>query len=87
MTRWILLLLTLACAFMLYDTLRWLGAIPKTPFKTISAFWRGDANHLSLTEQDKRRKQFASAVSSRIVHLFFWCTAMLGYFTVKAFLE
>jgi hypothetical protein len=88
MTRWVLLLLSVACAFMAYDTLRWRGAISKTPFKVISGLWNGNQSNLSLVEQSKIRDRFASAMfAGKVVWLLLGCTVLLGVLTVRAFLE
>ncbi len=85
--RWILLLLTVVCAYMTYDAFGWRSNIPKTPLSNGAGSLIGEQNHLSLEEQHKIRDHLASSMfAGKIVWLLLCGTILLGALTIQAFM-
>ena len=89
MGAWLLLLLTILCAWLTYDAWRWRSTLEKAPFSVIANLWRSRLEHLSLAEQNKVRDGFASFQGNSaggFVKLFLVVTIILAALTVRAFL-
>ncbi|WP_439606165.1 hypothetical protein [Hydrogenophaga sp.] len=88
MNAWLLLLVTLGCAYLTYDAFRWIGSIERTPFSAISSLWKGGLTHLSVVEQNRLKHQYASKLfgAGQLCWLFLTITVVLGIFTIRAFI-
>lgn len=88
MNAWILLILTIFCGYITYDTFRWGGAMKKAPFSVISNLWKGGLGHLPLSEQNKIKDRYASSILGifQIQWFFLIVTIGMAVATVRAFL-
>lgn len=64
MTPWLLLALTLACAFLTFDAFRLKAPMKEAPYSQMPSRWKGGFNHLSLAEQNEvqNRSRFYSSL-------------------------
>lgn len=87
MTAWLLLLLTVACAWLTYDAFRWGTSIEHAPFSTISSMWKGGLPNLSVVEQNELKQRYASKVTGvgQIGWIFFVGTVVLAILTAREF--
>ena len=88
MTPWLLLFVTLGCAYVTYDAFRWRKGIKRAPFSVIANLWKGGLSHLSLAEKNGVKERFASELFGvgQISWLLFGVTVFLAAATVQAFL-
>ena len=88
MTAWILLLFTMLCAYITYDSFRWSASLKNAPFRVIENMWKGGLSHLSQTEQNKVIQGYSSFFGAGQLPWFFLAgTFGLAIFTARAFLE
>lgn len=86
---WLLLLVTLLCAFVTYEIFRWSRGLKRGPFESAASLWKGGLTHLSLWEQQKLKEQAASwgIGLGQLALIFAVITVLLAVATVRAFLE
>jgi len=89
MSPWLLLLLTIACAYVTYDSFRWSAGAERAPFSTIARLWKGGLSHLSLTEREQVKRRNASLWIGlgQLCWLFLVGTIVLAVATARAFLS
>jgi hypothetical protein len=90
MTPWLLLALTLACAFLTFDAFRLNAPMKDAPYSHMPGRWKHGFNHLSLAEQDEaqNRSRFYSSLAGMgvMAWLFLAITLLFALLTVGAFL-
>jgi hypothetical protein len=90
MTPWLLLALTLACAFLTFDAFRLKAPVKEAPYSQMPGRWKDGFNHLSLAEQNEvqdRSRFYSSLVGMDIMAwLFLAITLLLALLTAGAFL-
>lgn len=90
MTAWLLLALTLACAFLTLDAF-WLKApMKEAPYGDMPGRWKRGFNHLSLAEQNEaqnRSRFYSSLVGMGVMAwIFLAITLLLALLTIGAFM-
>jgi hypothetical protein len=88
MIVWLLLLVTISCAYATYDAFRWRERTGRSPFSLIMNLWKGGLSHLSLAEKSDVQRRYASALFGVgwIPWFFLSITIILAVATVRAFL-
>jgi hypothetical protein len=86
---WILLLLTLVCAYVSYRAQKWGEGIQSAPPELLGELWKGRLEHLSLMERKALRDRLATSPIGfgRLVGFLWLLTFMLAVTTVQAFLR
>jgi hypothetical protein len=87
MIPWVLLLLTVGCAYMTYDTVRWGSAVERAPFSIIAKQWKGGLSHLPVARQTELKRSYSQLFVDQIGWLFSVLTLILAVATVRAFLS
>jgi hypothetical protein len=89
MTAWLLLFLTVGCAYVTYDSFRWSRAVGRAPFSVIATLWKGGLTHLSVAEQAELKQRYSSNLFGvgQFCWLFLATTLFLAAATVRAFLR
>lgn len=88
MNAWLLLIFTVVCAYITYDSFRWRDSIKRSPFSVISNMWKGDLKHLTVAEQEKVKEFVAGFMGGgQLCWIFLLVTILCAVWTVQAFLE
>lgn len=91
MEAFLLLLLTMVCAYLTFETFRLRGAIKKTPFSVIASLWGKNTNHLSLSEKQKIKENLVSFSGVNGIGdaslIFLVITVILAIATFNAFVK
>jgi hypothetical protein len=88
MNAWLLLIFTVVCAYITYDSFQWRGSIKSSPFSVISSMWKGELKHLNVSEQEKVKGRVASYIGGgQFCWIFLLVTSLCAVCTVQAFLE
>ena len=88
MTSWLLLLMTVGCAYVTYDAFRWRKVSKHAPFSSIAKLWKGDLSHLPLNKQSDVQRRYSSFTfgPAQICFVFLALTIIFAVTTVRAFL-
>ncbi len=88
MTSWLLLLMTVGCAYVTYDAFRWRKDSKHAPFSSMAKLWRGSLSHLHLDKQAGVQRRYSSSTFGigQICFVFLALTIILAVATVRAFL-
>jgi hypothetical protein len=86
MIFWLLLLVTVSCAYATFDAFRWRRGIGRSPFSVIEHLWKGGLSHQSLAKKSEVQRRYASAVfgAGGIPWFFLLITIILAVATVRA---
>jgi hypothetical protein len=88
MNAWLLLIFTVVCAYITYDSFQWRGSIKRSPFSVISNMCKSGLEHLNVAEQEKVKGLVASYMGGgQFCWIFLLITILCAVCTVQAFLE
>ena len=87
MNRWLLLTLTLVCAYATYQAFRMHENISRGPFSTIQHLWKDGLSHLSIAEKRDVQQNVSRLFAGKIGGLFLVATLYCAVATVRAFVS
>ena len=87
MNAWVLLIFTVICAYVTYDSFRWRDSVRRAPFSVISSMWKDGLAHLSTTQQSEVKGRATGFMGiGQFPWIFLLITIVCLTFTVYAFL-
>lgn len=87
MTAWVLLALTIVCAYVAIDVLRWQSTMAKVPFSVISYLWERQCAGKSLHEQEQVKQNYVTYLSGKMLVMLVVITLLLANATYRSFMQ
>lgn len=87
MTAWVLLALTIACAYVAIDVLRWQNTMAKVPFSVISYLWGRQCAGKPPHEQEQIKQNYVTYLSGKMLAMLVVITLLLANATYQSFMQ